>query len=360
MPWINSKGLAQETVVDPHTGLKKTLSVKVSGTGKKAEQEAFRKLREKIEQLSETHFLLSEIIELYIRDQEKEWKPSTRSQVECRLHSVLEIVGDAYMDKLTAGYIRKKLTESGKNNQTINQYQGVFKTFWKWAYRNDYVQTMEIHDKLTSLRTAPKAFRIQDKYLETKEIEKLFGAMEDERYKLASEFLLLTGMRVGEFIALNDSDVWGSIIRINKTWDKANHITTSAKTVKSQREIHIQPELKDCITRIREYIKKQKEIFEYNSELFFPDVDGTVLKYGSLNKYIGNLTEEVLHRRLGCHVFRHSHASCLAMAGYPLEAISERLGHDGSKITREIYLHKMKELKEKENQQLDKIRLLNY
>lgn len=357
--WITSKGLAQETIVDPHTGLKKIVSVKVSGNGKKAEQEAFRRLQDKIEKLGESHFKLSEIIDLYIRDQEKEWKPSTRSQVECRLHSVLSIVGDAYMDKLTAGYIRKKLTESGKNNQTINQYQDVFKTFWKWAYRNDYVQTMEVHDKLTSFRTTPKAYRIQDKYLETPEVEKLFNAMTDRRYYLFSKFALLTGMRVGEIIALNDVDCWGSIIRINKTWDKANHIVTSTKTVKSAREIHIQPELRECIDEIREYMKHQREVFGYNSELFFPDADGTHFKYGSYNKYLGRLTTEVLGRRLGCHVFRHSHASILAMRGMSLEAISERLGHDGSKITREIYLHRMKELKDLENRQLDKIRLLN-
>lgn len=356
--WITTKGLCQEYVTDPHTGLKKVVSVKLSGTGKKAEQEAYKRLQAKIEKMSDAHFLLSDIIELYIKDQSKEWKPATRSQVECRLHSVLKIVGDAYMDKLTAGYIRKKLAESGKRNQTINQYQGVFKTFWKWAYRNDYVQSMEVHDKLMSLRTTPKAYRIQDKYLETPEIKKLFDAMTDERYFLASKMLLLTGMRVGEFIALNDKDVWEKIIRINKTWDKANHIVTSTKTMKSEREIHVQPELRECIEKIREYTNRQREIFGYESELFFPDVDGSHFKYGSFNKYIGNLTTEVLHRRLGCHVFRHSHASILAMKGVSLEAISERLGHDGSKITKEIYLHRMKELKDMENKQLDRIRLL--
>lgn len=357
--WITSKGLAQETIVDPHTGLKKIVSVKVSGSGRKAEQEAFKRLQQKIDKLSETDFLLSEIIELYLNDQESSWKPSSRTQYTYKLHSLLEIVGDAYMNKLTAGYIRIKLTESGKNNQTINAYQRLLKTLWKWAYRNDYAQSMEVHDKLTTLRTQPKSYRIQDKYLETHEVEKLFDAMDNERYRLMSEFLLLTGMRIGEAIALNDTDVWGSIIRINKTYDKANGIVTPAKTITSQREIHIQPELKECIARIRAFMARQSEIFEYNSQLFFPDADGGFFKYDAYNYYIGHLTEKVLQRRLSCHAFRHSHASMLAMKGFALESISERLGHNGSKITREIYLHRMKELKENENKQLDKIRLLN-
>ena len=38
-----------------------------------------------------------------------------------------------------------------------------------------------------------------------------------------------------------------------------------------------------------------------------------------------------------------------------LQAISDRLGHADSKITKEIYLHKLEEQKEKENRQLDAI-----
>lgn len=41
-----------------------------------------------------------------------------------------------------------------------------------------------------------------------------------------------------------------------------------------------------------------------------------------------------------------------------MEAISARLGHSDSRITKEIYLHRMKELKERENNQLNGIRLI--
>lgn len=41
-----------------------------------------------------------------------------------------------------------------------------------------------------------------------------------------------------------------------------------------------------------------------------------------------------------------------------LIAFGRRLGHSDSRITKEIYLHRMKELKEKENKQLDGIHLI--
>jgi integrase len=49
----------------------------------------------------------------------------------------------------------------------------------------------------------------------------------------------------------------------------------------------------------------------------------------------------------------------LAAAGMNLDSIANRLGHEDSKITKEIYLHRLEELKEKENKQLDGIRLLS-
>ena len=358
--WVTKKGFAQEYVIDPHTGLKKIVSVKILGSSKKAEQEAFKRLEKKITELGDTRIRLSEVVELYLKENEKTWKPSTYSQIVNRLNSVINIVGDGYMNVLTAGYIKQKFAQSGKNAQTINAYQTRLKTVWRWAYQNDYVKTMEVADKLSNIRTEPNRAKIQDKYLETNEIKRLLKAMiYDKRYALMTEFLILTGMRIGEAIALNNTDVWGDIIRISKTYDKANNLVTTTKTLKSVRDIHVQPELKDCINRIREYTKWQQEVFEYESDLFFPDPNGDYFGYSYYTKYVGKMTEKVLGRRLTPHAFRHTHCSILASNGMSLEAISERLGHEDSKITKEIYLHRMKELKEKENKQLDGIRLLS-
>lgn len=47
----------------------------------------------------------------------------------------------------------------------------------------------------------------------------------------------------------------------------------------------------------------------------------------------------------------------LAEAGVPLEAISRRLGHADSKITREVYYHVTEKMKEKENEMIKKVRI---
>ena len=105
-------------------------------------------------------------------------------------------------------------------------------------------------------------------------------------------------------------------------------------------------------------MKKQEEIFGNPSVIFFPEPTGERLSYYSYTKYLRETSERFLNRRITPHTLRHTHCSMLAAKGMNLEAISARLGHDDSKVTKEIYLHRMEELKEKENRQLDQIRLM--
>lgn len=359
MAWITADGYMQERIVDPHTGLKKVVSVKVSGTSERAKQDAYRRLQERIETMGDPRVRLTAAIDTYFKENERDLKPSSIRKMTIELEQFVKIVGDANMDSLTAGYIRKKLLDSGKPNRTLNGYLKVFKTFWMWAYRNDLVKSREVFDKLTYFNDTPEKERIQDKYLETKELKLLLDSMKEERWKLVTEFLALSGLRIGELVALNKTDVWGNILRINKTYDANNKVVTSAKTYSSKREIHIQPELRDCIDRMLKYEEWQKEVCGYKSDLFFPDTDGDYLKYHTYHKYLLENGAKLFTKRITPHVLRHTHCSMLAMAGMNLDAIANRLGHEDSKITKEIYFHRLEELKEKENRQLDGIRLLS-
>lgn len=356
--WITSKGLCQEIVVDPRTGLKKTISVSVKGTGKKAEQDAYKRLEAKIAQIGDTRVLLSELIDKYKKDMEHSTKPSTQRKVGIELDMFYQIYGECYIETINAGLVRQKLQASGKSNRTLNGYLKHFKAMWRWAYQNDYVKTPEVADKLKPFADTPEKARIQDKYLEPRDLNKLLDGMAEKRWVLFSRFLCLSGMRIGEAISLKTTDTWAKSIKITKTFDPNNGIVTTPKSLASIREVYIQDELRDCINEINEYMKKQAEVCGYESDIFFPDTDGGYLCYQTYAKYLRETSERVLGRRITPHTMRHTHCSMLAAKGFPLEAISARLGHEDSGITKEIYLHRLEELKEKENKQLDTFRLI--
>ena len=355
--WINSRGYAEERIVDPQTGLPKTVSVKVKGTSEKAKQEAFKKLTDRIVSMSNNRIKVSDAVRLWLIECQRSVKPSTYRKYRITLESILKIIGDGYMDVITAGYVRKKFIDSGEQNRTLNGYLKTFKTFWLWAYRNDLIPSPEVADKLQTFQDTPKKERIQDKYLEPKEVSRLLDEMKEERWKLATEMLVLSGLRIGELASLNKTDI-DEYIHVDKTYDANNKVVTSAKTFDSKRDIYIQSELRDCIKRITEYQKKQEDIWGYSSILFFPDIDGSHMKYYTYRKYLAENSVKAIGRPITPHTLRHTHASILFARGMDLQAVSERLGHSDSKITKEIYLHKLQELKEKENRQLDSIHLL--
>ena len=55
---------------------------------------------------------------------------------------------------------------------------------------------------------------------------------------------------------------------------------------------------------------------------------------------------------------RHTHVALMAENGVSLDAISRRLGHENSKITKDIYFHVTKKMKEQDNAQFQKVNIL--
>lgn len=94
------------------------------------------------------------------------------------------------------------------------------------------------------------------------------------------------------------------------------------------------------------------------TEYFFTDTDGDRVHYDSYRQYLGDMTQKIVGRRLTPHALRHTHTSLLAEQGVTLEAISRRLGHADSEITKKIYLHVTEKMKEKDNLELDAVNIL--
>ena len=171
--------------------------------------------------------------------------------------------------------------------------------------------------------------------------------------------ILLDGTNAGTGITFLVGGVYLTKPTINgKTYDANNKIITSAKTFDSKRDVFIQKELREVLDEIAKYTKWQAQVCGYETIIFFPDVDGDRLKYYAYRKYLSETAQNVLNRSISPHTLRHSHCSMLALAGVPLEQISTRLGHSDSRITKEIYLHRMQELKDRENARLDSLHLI--
>ena len=359
--WVehrNNKYRYSERYTDPMTGKLRKVSVTLE---RKADKKAILMLQELIADKLRpmTDFSLSEAIDMYLKEQAMSVKQSTLIRNESCLRSISDILGGCNrIDRLTATYIREKFLASGKSPRTLNEYINRFKAFLRWCYRHDIISTTACIDKMERFKDTPKRQRIQDKFLNGDELSAFLNTVSEEGNKLITEFLALSGLRIGELIALDDSDVT-DVIRITKTFSPTTKMITSPKTLSSYRDVHIQPELADCIRRLRKFMQIRKIAAGVPfCPHFIISTTGNRQQYDAFNKWFRDNTDRIIGRKLSTHSLRHTHASLLMEAGYPLEAISRRLGHENSLITKQIYLHITEGTKKNDAAMMDNITLL--
>lgn len=351
----------EERVVN-RVGVETIVSVKITTT----QREARERLEEKIKDVTSEKHLFHEIIDIYLKEQKQTTRRNTYERNSIMFHTLLGILGDFDANKVTAGYIREKLIESGKSMLTINEYIKRLKVCLRWAYKNDYIERSDMIDKLTGFKTPSARSKVEDKYLESEELNTLIEGMSIQRWALLTEFLALSGCRIGEAIGLDLSDIDDMYIHVTETEDIHHHGKGPAKTEDSIRDIFIQPELRDCLRRIHKCMKEQQEAIGYKpTNYLFTGTDGKRVSYYSYNKYLKENAERLIPERaekhtVTPHTLRHTMTSLFAAAGVPLDVISRRLGHSDSALTKEIYLHVTEEMRKRDNEIVEHTNILAF
>ena len=304
---------------------------------------------------------VSRLIEKYREEQAATLKASTCRRNYWMGNLMMDILGkDTLVDALTANYIRSKLIALDRTPEQKNEILKRFKGILKWGYKHDYIKDISYLEKIEFFKAAPHKEKIQDKFLEAKEAADLIAGMQQPIWKAVTQFLILSGLRIGELAALDKKDVLfkDCIIRVTKTYDAVNRVVTDVKTIESRRDVYIQDDLFTVAKEINLLMLKQKMMYGYQTDLFIADKDGGHIKYYAYNKYLKEKSKKILGRGITPHTLRHTHASLLMEQGISIDTISRRLGHADSQITREIYLHVTKKLTEKETEQLKGLKII--
>lgn len=355
-----------ERYKDPMTGKLKRMSITLEKDTAKTRKEAQKLLGAKIDAACQENcaqFTLEQVKQAYIREQSSQLKMGTWKRNERSLTSSISLIGnDVLIGQLTAGYIRTKLLESGEGNAKLNNYLVRFKAMIRWAYQNDYLQSTQCIDKLKPFKEdESRKLKLQEKYLERDELAQLLESMSDNYWRDLTKVLALSGMRIGELIALTTKDVdfKSHTINICKSYDSVNSVLADgAKTASSNRILFMQPELENAVRDLRADQKVHDKDSGVRSFLFLYDEHGSYIHYYAYNKYLKENSLKVLGRSITPHALRHTHVALLAENSVPLEEISARLGHSDSSITRDIYFHVTKKLEEQRRERLKNIKIL--
>ena len=341
------------------TGQIKRVSVKYSKDTRSNRKVAQSILKQRIDAIngvdvSSADMTLKMLSEKYLDWQKENVKIGTYTRNKRAIASLLRILdGDALVNELTADYVKKRFNATGDGAGTLNERLARFKALMRWGYQEEFVDNTKCIDRIKPWSDIPHRAKIEDKYMEKSELQALLDWMERDDWRKLTRFMALTGMRFGEVAALTvgDIDLTERTINIDKSLDSVDKVVTTTKTYTSTRTIYIQDELLP--------FAKELCIGRNKCDILFPGTMDGHTRYYTFNSYLKANTKASIGKELTTHALRHTHVSLCAEDGMELDAISRRLGHSDSKVTKEIYLHVTKKMQEKDNKAMDSVRILS-
>jgi len=147
--------------------------------------------------------------------------------------------------------------------------------------------------------------------------------------------LVLTGLRIGELLAMRwqDVDLKAGLLRVSRTLYEGHF--DEPKTRSSIRTVPLS-------TKAAEIIASFRDDSSTLDALVFSTSKGTPLSRRNLaNRQLRPTCEELEIPKIGWHSLRHSNATLLDAVGTPLGTVQSLLGHSSPEITREVYLHSL-------------------
>ena len=192
-----------------------------------------------------------------------------------------------------------------------------------------------------------------------KESRRTQGCKKLNVYRLGElvPFLIFTGLRVGEAIALEwkDIDDKNNTITINKNVIEVKSQETgkyilekqdSTKTDSSTRIIPMSNGTKECIKNLKKINGDKKFVFASQT--------GKYISPSNFNRMFRGIQKALKYEIvLGVHSLRHTFATLMLNKGVDVKIVSELLGHSNVSVTYNIYIHTIQSQKIKAINMID-------
>lgn len=169
----------------------------------------------------------------------------------------------------------------------------------------------------------------------------------DTKYKVAIILTVFTGVRLGELMGLEwtDVDFKNGILSINRSSQYLSDMgvfTKVPKTESSIREIAIPEFIISLLEEYKLWYEEQKSIYGElwtNSDRLFVQADGKPMHPSTIRKWFVKYVGQIGLPVINFHGLRHTNASLLVAQNIDIAVISARLGHAQISTTLDFYVH---------------------
>ena len=285
---------------------------------RKNEEEARKILRQKaLEMITivDNSITFFEILEVVNNKYFSTLKESTQYIYKHKLNKIKSTGYDIRLSEINTRYVISLIEQCTSSNDMYNKYLKLIKTILKKAYKYDYLKDISFLGKFDYKKVNKKENVF---YYELEDIQKIIKNIDDHILKNIIEFLLNTGLRIGELLALTFQDVNNEILTINKTKTRQNAIQ-SPKTQSSIRTISLNSKCLQIIEEQKKIKRNCKILYPKtkDNKYIFIGTSGAPLTYDNLVKKV----EKNISLPFKIHSLRHTHASLCIDKGIPLELI---------------------------------------
>lgn len=258
----------------------------------------------------------------------------------CRVHLIPEL-GHIRLPDLSVSHVRAYLRRTSGDPQSLRHHRGTLRRAISDAMRAGYVTR-----NVAALAEPPKLPHRERPILNAEQARALIEGTRDDRYHALYVLAVTTGMRSAELLGLTweDIDLSGSsvtvdhtLVRVGKEWRLG-----APKTDKSRRVIPLTPVALSALIAHR--TRQLAEAPAGHRGLVFTTPTGKPVWGSNLLPLLRAHLLRLKLPKVGIHDLRHSAATVLFANGVPIEVISDILGHATTRITADLYRHRVEAL----------------
>ena len=257
---------------------------------------------------------------------------------------IIPTIGHIRLDRLTVADVNRlmlAMRDAGKADATRrNCYTTLRKSL------DDAVLSGLLASNPAHKVSQPRAKRQEARFLTTDEASRLLTGADGLRYAAVLRFILGTGLRRGEALALRWEDidlergtarVKGSLVR-----QKGGLVVSDTKTETSRRTVALSPAIVTLLTRhkaAQAAERLQAGSLWNDSGFVFTTATGAAVEPQNLLRTVRSAAKRAGLAGVKVHTLRHTYATTALLHGVPLKVVSVNLGHASITITADIYGH---------------------
>lgn len=293
--------------------------------------------------------------EYWIEIKKKTVRPNTvRNYTERYMRNIKPVIGKMLLTEVKPLHCQKIFLETADEDyrtSTIYQARIALYNMLEFAKENDVLRYNPCKKSVKSDMGKPSDKKVA---LTIDEQKKFLEGAAEQSYENQYRFVLHTGLRTGELVALQwrNVDFKKRTLTIDHSMEYRYNVGEwRIGEPKSKSGYRTTPLTEEAIRILKDQKEKNKKIkvipMEF-SEYIFLCRKRTPIKNSTYDTALFKICDKVGMKRFSMHVLRHTFATRCIEAGMKPKTLQILLGHSNIGITMNLYVHTTEEEKQKE------------